>query len=82
MTGRALLTRAACAGCFVAKPRSIVLLVLLAASTANGWQRSNENTERDPGLQDSGMAVLASSQPRADFSCQVTADKPSLLNLA
>jgi hypothetical protein len=78
MTGRALLTRVTCAGCFVARPRCLGLLVLLAASTANGWLGSNENTEWGPGLQDSEMAVLASSQPRADFSCQVTPDKPSL----
>jgi hypothetical protein len=78
VTGRASPTRVVCPGCLAGKQRSLGLLLLLVASTAKGWQGSNGNTERDPGIQDSAIAVLASHQPCTDLPCQVTPDKPSL----
>jgi hypothetical protein len=51
----------------------------MAASTADAWPGSLEDMERDyRHIQYSDVAVLASRQPRADFPCQVTSNKPSL----
>jgi hypothetical protein len=63
--------------CLSGRLRSFGLLLLLASSTANGWAGSNDD-RWDRGLQYSDMAVLASPKQRADFSCQVTHDKPKL----
>ena len=64
-------------GYYVAgRSRSVGLLFLLAASTASGWAGTRLNLESS--LQQADMAVLASGKHRADFSCQVTSDKPGL----
>jgi hypothetical protein len=52
------------------------LLFMVAASTASGWARTRPSTESP--LPYADMAVLASRERRADFSCQVTSDKPGL----
>jgi hypothetical protein len=74
MTRRELHTRAYLAG----RLKTIGLLLLAAASTANGWRGLSDDSDWDRGLQYSDMAVLASPKQRADFSCQVTHDKPWL----
>ena len=64
-------------GYYVAgRSRSVGLLFLLAASTASGWAGTRPSLESS--LQQADMAVLASRKHRADFSCQVTSDKPGL----
>jgi hypothetical protein len=75
MTGRESHTRTTC---LTGKLQSFGFLLLLAASTANGSPGSREDREGYPPLQYADMAVLASPEQRADFACQVTADKPSL----
>src|SRR5258708_14744383 len=52
------------------------LLFMLAASTAIGWAQTRLSPESP--LQYTDMAALASRGRRADFSCQVTPDKPGL----
>lgn len=74
MTRRELHTRSVLA----ARLHSFGLLLLLAASTASGWAGHSDDSYWDRGLQYSDMAVLASPRQRADFSCQVTHDKPWL----
>jgi hypothetical protein len=76
MTRRILLPGSICRGGLTGRWQSFGLLLLLAGSTANGASKSR--IELDPNLQFSDMAVLASREPRADFSCQVTSEKPSL----
>jgi len=49
---------------------------MLGASTLSGWARTRLSPESH--LQYTDMAVLASRERRADFSCQVTSDKPGL----
>jgi hypothetical protein len=49
---------------------------MLAASTAVG--ESGSRTELNLRLQYDNLAVLAFRQPRAELSCEVTSDKPSL----
>ena len=58
------------------RSRSVGLLFLLAASTVSGWARTRPSLESS--LQQADMAALASRKHRADFSCQVTSDKPGL----
>jgi hypothetical protein len=55
---------------------AVGLVWTLAASTASGWAQTRVGTEFR--LQSTDMAVLESDEPRADFSCQVTPEKPSL----
>src|SRR5580700_8733161 len=76
MTRRSSLTRITCRRCLAGGLRSFGLLLLLAGSTATGWPGTS--MELDPPLQYVDMAVLASREPRADLSCHVTSDKPSL----
>jgi len=56
--------------------QSSALLLLLAASVANGWP--GNRMELHTRLQDADIAVLVSREPRADFSCQVMYAKPGL----
>src|SRR5258708_5965078 len=58
------------------KSRSVGLLFMLAVSTLSGWAQTRLSPEFH--LQYTDMAVLASRERRADFSCQVTLDKPGL----
>jgi len=55
---------------------AVGLVWVLAASAANGWAQTRLGTEFR--LQSNDMAVLESDEPRADFSCQVTPEKPAL----
>src|SRR5260370_17355004 len=65
------------ARCYLAgRSRSVWLLFMLGASTLSGWARTRLSPESH--LQYTDMAVLASRERRADFSCQVTSDKPGL----
>jgi hypothetical protein len=70
------LSRIPHAGGRLARLRSLGLLFLLAASTATG--ESGSRTRLDPRLQYGDLAMLNSREPRAELSCQITADKPSL----
>jgi len=56
--------------------RSVGLLSMLAASTASGWAQGRLGVGFH--LQYEDMAVLESGEPRADFSCRVTPEKPAL----
>jgi hypothetical protein len=56
--------------------RFVGLLFVLVASTLSGWARTRLSPESPPQYAD--MEVLASRERRADFSCQVIADKPGL----
>lgn len=76
MIRRKLLIKMLCKNGFVARMRSLGLLLMLAASTATG--ESGGRTELNPRLQYDNLAALASRQSRAELSCQVTSDKPSL----
>jgi hypothetical protein len=62
--------------CCLAGLRTAGLLFMLAVSTVSGWAQSLLSPEFH--LQYTDMAVFASPEPRADFSCQVTPDKPAL----
>jgi hypothetical protein len=76
MTRRRLNTRIHTRCCLPGRLLSAGLLFMLAVSTVSGWAQ----TRLSPGshLQYADMAVLASRERRADFSCQVTPDKPGL----
>ena len=60
----------------VGRLQTLGLLFLLAASTAAGV--SGSRTGLDPRLQYDDLSTLKSREPRAELSCQVTSDKPSL----
>ena len=76
MTKRSSLTRITCRECLAGGWQSFGLLLLLAGSTAQGWP--SNSMELDSPLQYVDMAVLESREPRADLSCHVTSDKPTL----
>jgi hypothetical protein len=76
MCRRTVLTRILCRACSGSGLQSFSLLFLLAGSTANGW--SSTLMGFDPAVLAADMAVLATHEPRSDFPCQVTADKPGL----
>jgi hypothetical protein len=56
--------------------RSVALLSMLVASTVSGWAQGRLGAGFH--LQHEDMAVLESGEPRADFSCRVTPEKPAL----
>src|ERR1700730_5518808 len=76
MTRRRLKTRINTRCCLAGRLRAVGLLFMLAVSTVSGWPQTRLSPELH--LQYTDMAVLASRERRADFSCQVTPDKPSL----
>jgi hypothetical protein len=76
MTRRILLTRITGGRSLASGLQSFGLLLLLAGSTAQGWP--SNSMELDSPLQYVDMAVLESREPRADLSCHVTSDKPTL----
>src|ERR1700756_2383978 len=76
MARRRLNTRTNSNCCLAGGMWSAGMLFTLAISTMSGWAQSRLSPELR--LQYTDMSVLASHERRADFSCQVTADKPSL----
>jgi hypothetical protein len=76
MTRTNLNTRIDARCCLAARLRSAGMLFMLAVSTLCGWAQTRPSPEFD--LQYTDMAVLASRERRADFSCQVIPDKPGL----
>ena len=75
MTRRRLNTRINTRCCLATTLRSAGTLFILAVSVC-GWAQTRLSPEFH--LQYTDMAVLASRERRADFSCQVTPDKPAL----
>jgi len=75
MAGRRLNTRINF-NCLAGGMRSVGMLFMLAVFTVSG--RAQSRLSAGLRLQYTDMSVLASRERRADFSCQVTADKPSL----
>src|ERR1700676_3344902 len=76
MTRSRLHTRMNTRYCLAGRLRSAGLPFVLAVSTLNGWAQTRLSPEFH--LQYTDMAVLASRERRAEYSCQVTPDKPSL----
>lgn len=76
MRRRTVLTRILCWASPASGLKSFSLVFLLAGSAASGW--SSTLIGFDPALLAADMAVLATHEPRSDFPCQVTADKPGL----
>jgi hypothetical protein len=62
--------------CLAGRLRSAGLPFMLAVSTVSGWAQVRLSPESH--LQYTDMAVLESGERRADFSCQVTLDRPRL----
>jgi hypothetical protein len=58
------------------RTQSVGLLLILASLSAAG--EPGNRLERDPRLQYDDLAELASREPRAELSCQVSPEKPSL----
>jgi hypothetical protein len=71
-----MLTRILCRAYPASGLQSFSLLFLLAGSAVNGWASTVMGF--DSALLAADMAVLATHEPRSDFPCEVTADKPSL----
>jgi hypothetical protein len=76
ITRRTWFTQTNCSSSLAGGVKCFGLLSMLVASTACGWAQTRLGTEFR--LQSFDMAVLESRKPRADFSCQVTPDKPGL----
>ncbi len=76
MTRRRLNTRINTRCCLAVGLQSARLLFMLAVSTLSCWAQTRLSPEFH--LQYTDTAVLASRERRADFSCQVTLDKPGL----
>ena len=76
MTRRRLNTQINTRCSLAGRLRTAGLLFMLAVSAVSGWAQTRLSPELH--LQYTDMAVLASRERRADFSCQVTQDKPSL----
>jgi hypothetical protein len=55
--------------------RPIGLMLVLAVSATSGWAQSRMDVQS---IQVADKAVLESTEPRSDFSCQVTPQKPTL----
>ena len=69
------LTRNGCNGCLAGSLRRAALLALVA-SAVSGWAQTRLG--REVRLQYADMAVLESSEPHKDLSCQLTPERPYL----
>jgi hypothetical protein len=76
MIRKRLRTKLSCRIDYVARMRSLGVLLMLVASTPAGESRSR--MDLDPRLQYDDLAALASREPLAELPCEVTSDKPGL----